>query len=796
MRQASSPSSSRILACLAGLALGAPAIAQLAPPHAHDNELRCGHAKALARQFQMQQQGDPYYFPDPVGACLMCETTGDTDVLNCNLDFEVVPSSSTLTGSNTFTIKALTNGLTQFTFRLANEFTVTSAVVNGSTPVTVTKPSTTTRVAALDRTYNAGETFTLQIGYSGVPTTGASSGFGSITFTTQSGQPLISSLSEPYYAYTWWPCKDGDLGVSGDNSDKFTAQVAITVPSTLKAISNGLLQGVDALSGSRSKYRWSSNYPISTYLVCFAATNYNQYTVNYTPIAGGTMPVHMSVYPAYDTTANKNVWALVPSMITAYRPCYGEYPFVNEKYGIYQFPFSGGMEHQTYTGQGTGSGAFDEGVTSHELGHQWWGDNVTCKTWNDIWLNEGFATYTECLWLERKSGTPSLSALKSAAAARKPSAVSGTVYRTDVTSVNSIFDSNYSYDKGGWVLHMLRHVLSDPTLVYPNNDALFFTALQNYRAQFQGGAATTLDFQNSVSATAGRDLSWFFSEWVFNGGAPSYAGGFQTFASNGQNYARVSLHQRQASPIFTMPVDVRVNYSGGSKTFVVNSNAATNWVVLPIPAAATSITIDPDTWILTTATATSETYRAGPAAIIAASPAPNASLATPPASLTVTFSENVNIPTGAITLTGPSGSVPITVAYNGTTFTATITPNSPLPGGATYTLNVPATITSANGGAAIDGELGAAATPFPTGDGTPGGNASWTFSVQTQTPPCYANCDGSTTSPVLTASDFTCFLTAFRNGDSYANCDGSTDSPVLTASDFTCFLTQFRAGCP
>jgi methionine-rich copper-binding protein CopC len=290
-------------------------------------------------------------------------------------------------------------------------------------------------------------------------------------------------------------------------------------------------------------------------------------------------------------------------------------------------------------------------------------------------------------------------------------------------------------------------------------------------------------------------LSWFFNEWVFNGGAPAYAAGWQTFSSGGQNYLRLSLRQTQTSPIFTMPVDVRITYSGGTKTVVVNSDASTDWFVIPIPAAATAVAIDPDTWILTTATATSETYRAGPAKVIQASPAPNDSLPTPPASLSVSFSENVNIPNGAITLTGPSGSVPITVSYSGTTFIATITPNSPLSGG-TYTLNFPATITSVNGGAALDGELGAGATPFPTGNGNAGGNATWSFIVQNQTPVCYANCDGSTSSPILTASDFTCFLTAFRNGDAYANCDGSTDAPVLTASDFTCFLTQFRAGCP
>ncbi len=789
-----------LLTHAAGLALGvaclAPgALAQLAPAGSEDAHAMCGHAKTMERRFLMQQAGESYGAEDPVGACLMCETAGETDVLNCNLDIELVPGTSSITGSNTFTIKVLSGGISQFTFRLASDFSVSSAVINGTTTLGVSQPSSTTRIANLDRVYTTGEVFTLTISYTGVATTGSSSGFGSITFSTQNGQPLITSLSEPYYAYTWWPCKDGDLAVSGDNSDKFTAQVAITVPNTLKAVSNGLLQGVDAVPLNKSKYRWASNYPISTYLVCVAATNYTQWSVNYTPLAGGTMPVQFSIYPANDTAGNRAVWQLTPSMMTAYRGVYGEYPFVNEKYGIYQFPFSGGMEHQTYTGQGSG-GAFSESVTSHELGHQWWGDNVTCKTWNDIWLNEGFATYTECIWQERKTGTPTLSALQSAINARKPSAVTGTVYRTDVTSVASIFSSTYSYNKGAWVLHMLRHVMSNPTLTYPNNDALFFTGLQNYRAQFQGGSATTLDFQNSMSATAGQDLSWFFNEWVFNGGAPAYAAGWQTFSSGGQNYLRLSLRQTQASPIFRMPVDVRITTGGGTLTSVVTSDASTDWFVIPIPAAATAVSIDPDGWILTTAATLSESYRAGPAKVIQATPTPGATLATPPASLSVVFSENVNIPAGAITLVGPSGSVPVTTTYNATTFTATVTPNSPLPGGATYTLTAPATITSVTGGAALDGELGPVNAPFPTGNGNAGGNASWTFTVQPQAVPCYANCDGSTDVPVLSANDFACFLTKFRAGDPTANCDGSTDVPALTAADFSCFLAKFRAGCP
>jgi aminopeptidase N len=118
-----------------------------------------------------------------------------------------------------------------------------------------------------------------------------------------------------------------------------------------------------------------------------------------------------------------------------------------------EFGWGGGMEHQTITSIG-GYFNWEDGIV-HELSHQWWGDNVTCATWADIWVNEGFATYSEALWYENKPGG-SEAALHSAMASRRPWDVSGTVYCYDDTNVNRIFDYNLSYLKGGWVLHMLR----------------------------------------------------------------------------------------------------------------------------------------------------------------------------------------------------------------------------------------------------------------------------------------------------------------------------------------------------
>jgi aminopeptidase N len=327
---------------------------------------------------------------------MACDASELTDLLHCRLEVEVIPSTTTITGSNTFTVMSKVNGLSTFTFRLRSQFTITSALVNGVTPIAVATATTTTRIAMLDRSYNSGEIFALTISYSGVP---APLGFGSIQFASQNGEPLVYTLSEPYYSYTWWPCKDGDDQADGDNSDKFTAEVAVTAPASMKSVSNGLLQGIDPLPGARLRYRWATHEQTATYLIFFSSTNYNQWSQIYT-YPGGVMPVEFSIFPANDTPANRAAWERCLTMLATYRTVFGEYPFIAEKYGHLQLQ----LRRWPRAPDLYRSGGFGESLTAHELAHQWWGDNITCKTWHDIWLNEGFATYAEALWEERQPG--------------------------------------------------------------------------------------------------------------------------------------------------------------------------------------------------------------------------------------------------------------------------------------------------------------------------------------------------------------------------------------------------------
>ncbi|GMV25433.1 MAG: hypothetical protein AMXMBFR58_14640 [Phycisphaerae bacterium] len=783
------------------LALGAVLLAALAgtataqPAHSHPGGESCACGKqAMARQLMASGQADgavanpegkhrrPRLLTGPDDWDLgngngtgggTREASTATDVLHQDLDIEVIYATDNISGSNTMTVKSLVNGLTQFTIRLRSQYTVSSCQVDGvNCSISTPGASSYGRTITLPRAYNAGEVFTVYIAYSG---TAVSRGFGSIEFSTLGGQPGVFTLSEPYFSATWWPTKDGDFGQPGDNGDKFTMELALTAPSTYTTASNGLLQGVDTLSGNRKRYRWATNYPIAPYLVAFGSTTYNTWTKDYN-YGEGTMPVQFFVSPASDSPSNRAGWEKCINMLATYRTVYGLYPFINEKYGIYEFVFGGGMEHQTITGQS----GFGESLTAHELTHQWWGDNVTCKTWNHIHLNEGFATYGECLWEERKNGGTNLAALRSAINARKPGTVSGTVYCSDVGDINAIFNYTNSYQKGAWVQHMLRRVMGD---------ADYFAGLANYRAKRQGGAATTDQFFADMSEVEGADLTYFMNQWVYSPGAVQYQYGWQTANINGQNYLRLYINQVQSAsyPVYNMPIDVRVN-NNTNMTYVVRNDAKTEHFVVPISAAASSVAIDPDNWILETGKA-SVAYVAGPPKVIQTSPALGAVIdgGTPPSQITVTFSENVNASASNFTINGPDGTVGFTFSYSASNFTATLTPTTTLGGGA-YTVNVSDLITSTAGAKRLDGEIADPNLPasLPSGDGLALGSAVWSFSL---TDTCPADFDGS---GFVDIEDYTAFVLAFELGDEIADYDGSG---FVDIEDFSAFVADFEAGC-
>ncbi|MEZ4921073.1 MAG: M1 family aminopeptidase, partial [Saprospiraceae bacterium] len=415
----------------------------------------------------------------------------------------------------------------------------------------------------------------LMVDYEGAPN---STGFGSFETTIHAGVPLMWTLSEPYGAKVWWPCKQ-DLNDKIDSID-----VLVTTPMPYRAASNGVLVE-EAVSGNTVRYHWRHRYPIPAYLIAFAVTDYATFSdYVYLPDGDSIEILNYVFHP--DLIQGQNELSSTVEIMELYNDLFGIYPFADEKYGHAQFGWGGGMEHQTMSFMG----GFSYGLQAHELAHQWFGDKVTCGSWEDIWLNEGFATYLTGL-TSLYLGTPQeWESWKTNNLNNIISQPDGSVWVDDTTSVGRIFSGRLSYKKGAYVLHMLRWQLGD--------DA-FYQGIQNYLNDpaLAYGYARTPDLQQHLEASSGQDLEVFFDQWFYGEGYPSYHAIWEP-TSNG---IRIQLDQTTSDPsiaFFQMPVPVRVNASGLDTILRLDHQFSGQVFEIELPDQPLSLEVDPEKWLI------------------------------------------------------------------------------------------------------------------------------------------------------------------------------------------------------
>ncbi|HVF91474.1 MAG TPA: M1 family metallopeptidase [Blastocatellia bacterium] len=451
---------------------------------------------------------------------------------------------------------------------------------------------------SLPETLPAGSDFTLEVDYQGPPIISGNLGGGMLVATHGAGDtPVMATLSEPYAAPTWWPCIDTP-------TDKATAEIEATVPQGYVAASNGLLQKTEANPDGTATYFWREDYPIATYLVSVAATDYVRFDDTYTSRDGASqMPLVYYVYPEHLPQAQQK-FPVTRAAMEIFAELFGEYPFLEEKYGMAEFPWSGAMEHQTLTSMGErqiASSGTSRSIIAHELAHQWWGDLVTMSSWNDIWLNEGFATYSEVLFFERFLNVPPGELMTGSYDDGQVSGLMrGTVYAEDAG--DPFDDTGAIYTKGAWVLHMLRRVLGD---------GAFFAALKDYGGRFSFNNASTRDFQQVCEEHYGQSLDWFFQQWIFAPARPVYKITSSLLPRNGAgNYtANLTVKQAQAHAIpgrsgaaarvYVMPIDVQIHYADGSReTRVIFNNARKQKFSFTLSKQPARIGFDEEGWVL------------------------------------------------------------------------------------------------------------------------------------------------------------------------------------------------------
>lgn len=437
----------------------------------------------------------------------------------------------------------------------------------------------------LDQVYNMGETFSVTVHYSGIP---RSTGLAGFMFSGG-----VYTLSEPYAAQSWWPCKD-------DPADKIdSVRISVTVPTNMVVASNGVLIEQTMNSNNTKTFVWKERYPITTYLVSLAVDTYSTFSDSFEYSPGNFMPIEYYVYSSQLATA-QTAFSKIPNMLASYSRLYGLYPFIEEKYGQAVFSWGGAMEHQTCTSIG-GVSTNWETVYAHELSHQWYGDLVTCRDWHHIWLNEGFATYSEALWMEDYYGTSAFHSYvnNSLSNANFTGAFVPAIYRYDINDPWSIFSWTV-YIKGMWVLHMLRHVVGDVT---------FFQIMHDYPndIEFAYKTATTEQFRDFCEQASGMDLDWFFQPWIYEPYYPVYNWGYSHYHQGGQDYLYLVIQQSQYlagyQHLYKMPIDIVVQYPNSTfDTLVVWDSLLTQTFEIPLRAAPQTVTFDPGNWILKKAT--------------------------------------------------------------------------------------------------------------------------------------------------------------------------------------------------
>jgi aminopeptidase N len=494
------------------------------------------------------------------------------DVNYYKIDVTIDVNSKSIRGASTVAFTAL-SAANNFFLDLNNSHQIDSVVSDGKS----LKYNHVSNRVTIEADLAADQQKSVTVYYQGRP---PSNNFGSFEFGTHGPQnfPVVWSLSEPYGAPDWWACKDNP----NDKAD--SSDVWITMPKEFVSVSNGkLMQTVD--NGNLRTYQWQNRYPITHYLISVACSNYTQYDdyFNYSP--ADSMLISHFIYPEAFTSVVKNQLDKTIPMLEFFSKTFGEYPFIKEKYGHAQCGFGGGMEHQTVSSMG----GFNTGLVAHELAHQWFGDYVTCKTWSDIWVNEGFATFSEALYAESVSGelgyqreiNENMDFAKEA---------TGSIFVQNTSSINQIFNYRRTYAKGATVLHMLRGVLGDET---------FFKALKNYLNQYQNSVASIRDFQAVVEQTSNQDLKYFFDEWLFGTGYPTYNFGWQSEADESVS---VTIEQDNTSgnELFQMPVDLKLTLADNSEktVTVMVSKAEEKFTIQNLSAAVTDVEFDPKNKIL------------------------------------------------------------------------------------------------------------------------------------------------------------------------------------------------------
>ncbi len=509
----------------------------------------------------------------------------DYDVKHLKFNLALTNTSTNVSGDVTTTAQVTATTMPVYAFELDAAITIDSFKLNGVLMSVASAGAV--RKVTLSSALAQNTMFTAQVFYHGAATAGNGQFFSAgLHPVTANGFKLMYSISDDLFADDWWPCKQS-LQDKIDSVDMW-----VTVDDTLKVGSNGLLKNTVPLSGNKVRYEWKTKHPIEYYLISVAVAPYNEYSyyMHYTDGCNDSMLIQNYVYntPGHFTPTAKAALDSTGLIVDHFSNIFGRYAFDDEKYGHSMSPLGGGMEHQTMTTMGTGAYT-DVTLIAHELGHQWWGNNVSFASWRDVWLSEGITSYCEQLFVEKFRGAAAQKAYRTMVM-NQAKAGTGSVYVDDTTQVWRIFDGTLTYKKGASVTHMLRYLAPQ--------DSLFFKGLRTYRQLFYNGTATTKDLKLAMESVYNTSLDTFFNQWIYGEGYPSYSAKWAQQGSTLVIQLKQTTTKASSVPCFHMPVEIKLITNNGDKIIKLYNNATTQTFVINSSDVVSNMQIDPEDNIL------------------------------------------------------------------------------------------------------------------------------------------------------------------------------------------------------
>jgi aminopeptidase N len=524
-------------------------------PHTHE---RCNHAPKT----DWFPSEDPNY-----------------DVHFYHIQTQVAIDSIWMSGKVRILVSSNIDGLNSMLVDLDQTF----EIENISAPVTDYTFSDNVIEINLENSYNIGDTLSFTIEYSGYPQ--MPGGYKGLRYETHdNGEPIIATLSTPYLAHSWYPCKDGTTDKADSVYIDITVKDTIISDIPVMALSNGLLENTYS-DGTMKTFEWRHRYPIVPYYVMMAISNYTMFQQEFDN-GVDAFPIDYYVFESHLSTAQQGVENL-PDAMALFSDLFGPYPFKDEKYGMTQLGYYGGIENQTNSIVNNMSASWFD-VSVHELAHMWFADDITCENWHHGWVNEGFASYSEALYHEHAYGMNAYHSYVQEFSFKE----GGTLYLEDVSDpFYGVFQS-IIYNKGAYVLHMLRGVLGDE---------IFFDCIYEYATNenFRQGWANTEDFQNVCEEVSGEDLEYFFQQWIYQERYPKYRYNF----SSSMSQTSVVLQQSQGllgwPDLFTMPLQIQFHFEDGSDSLIrVVNDEIEEQFNFNFEQEVIDVDIDPDKWIL------------------------------------------------------------------------------------------------------------------------------------------------------------------------------------------------------